>query len=118
MDIDLDVTGRHLRVLRGALHDGTHRLDHILPPDLGRLLELLMTAALGEDQLGDPVPITQVDEGHPAHLTYPLDPSRQRHLGAYVGGAKLSTSFCSIHDISHCVRLTPDEQPHEDYFIL
>ena len=118
VDIDLNVTGRHLGVLRGALHDGTYGLDHILTTDLRCLLELLMATALSEDQLGDPIPITKVDKGHPAHLTYPLHPSGQRHLGANIGGAKLSTSLCSIHDISHYVRLTPYEQPHEDYFIL
>jgi len=49
------------------------------------------------DDLGDPVPVSEVDEGEAAQVAPAVDPPRERHLFPRGGRRELAAGVCPQH---------------------
>ena len=94
--IDLDLTGRQVRVDRAGRPrldlavDGDHRF-HAQP-----VQHLQRGAILVRDDLGDAVMVAQVDEQHAAMVALAMDPARQADGLADIGGSQGAAGMGAI----------------------
>jgi len=96
VDDDLDIAGGKLRVDRPALAPDDFAVDrhHRFDPQGIEQLERIRAGA--GDKLGQPIMVAQVDEEHPAMIALAVDPARQPHRLADVGGAQLCASMGAV----------------------
>ena len=90
---DLDFSGGQLRVDgvgRAPLHDASDT-DHVLRPQ--PLRDGHQRVVVADDQLRQPGPVADVDEGDAAQIANAMHPSEQNHVCADVAGAQLAAGM-------------------------
>jgi hypothetical protein len=96
--LELDGAGRQLRVLRAGqpLGDGPRDRDHELGADPAGRRVGVGRIGLVDDDLGDPVPVAQVEEDQLAVVTSPVDPAGQACRRASVADPELTAGVRAI----------------------
>src|SRR6185312_7703741 len=94
-DLDLDIARWQLGILAGAFSNLSFHLYDEFPAQ--RLDIQLFIQFLTEQQLGDPIAVTQIDKTDAAEFPDGLYPSCQRNRSPDLGASQFSASVCSIH---------------------
>jgi len=102
LDLDLDLAGRHIRIVHTAgpaADDPLHLQDPLHAHALGRPVRLGGVRGVG-DHLDNPAPVAHVQEREAAMVAPSVDPAGESHALAGMGGTQLPASVCLVHDFS------------------
>ncbi len=84
-------------VLAAAFADRSGCLNHILPAKLTSHFGHRLLCFFVENQLGNAITVAKINEGHPAQVTYALNPACKGYHRTLIVDAQFAACMCSVH---------------------